>query len=116
MRFETKLVKIGSRSALVGGGERDRLLDDRRTPEIGWLISHNRPGLASASPPIPCRDAMAGLHMTTARRSSCAASAARQAAGDLAPMSWPSKRWPDGILVTMTVDVVSRLAVARDEL
>ena len=50
MRFETKMVKIGSRSALVGGGERDRLLDDRRTPEIGWLISHNRPGLASASP------------------------------------------------------------------
>ena len=48
MRFETKMVKIGSRSALAGGGERDmhRLLYDCRTPEIGWLVSHNRPGLA----------------------------------------------------------------------
>ena len=50
MRSETKLVKKASRSALAGGGERDRLLDDCRTPETGWLVSHNRPGLASASP------------------------------------------------------------------
>ena len=57
MRSETKLVKTASRSALAGGSERDRLLDDCRTPEIGWLVSHNRPGLASASPDsLPRRD------------------------------------------------------------
>ena len=50
MRSEIKLVKTASRSALAGGGERDRLLDDYRTPEIGWLVSHNRLGQASALP------------------------------------------------------------------
>ena len=50
MRSETKLVKTASRSALAGGGERDRLLDDCQAPEAGWLVSHNRLGHASASP------------------------------------------------------------------
>ena len=50
MRSETKLVKTASRSALAGGGERDRLLDDCKAPEAGWLVSHNRLGQASASP------------------------------------------------------------------
>ena len=35
MMPETKLVKTASRSALAGGGERDRLLDNCRTPETG---------------------------------------------------------------------------------
>ena len=59
MRSETKLVKTASRGALAGGGERDRLLDDYQAPEADWLVSHNRPGLALASPdsrPRPRRD------------------------------------------------------------
>ena len=46
MMPETKLVKTASRSALAGGGERDRLLDDCQAPEAGWLVSHNRLGQA----------------------------------------------------------------------
>ena len=49
MRSETKLVKKASRSALAGGGERDRLLDDCKAPEVGWLVSHNRLGQVSLS-------------------------------------------------------------------
>ena len=49
MRSGTKLVKTASRSALAGGGERDRLLDDCKAPEAGWLVSQNRLGQASAS-------------------------------------------------------------------
>ena len=49
MRSETKLVKTASRSALAGGGERDRLPNDCKAPEAGWLVSQNRLGQASAS-------------------------------------------------------------------
>ena len=48
--LETKLVKTAGRSALAGGGERDRSLDNCKAPEAGWLVSHNRLGQASASP------------------------------------------------------------------
>ena len=85
MRSETKLVKTASRSALAGEGERDRLLDDYQAPETGWLALiidlaklQNRP--------IPCRGAMDSQHLRAAKRCSCTAAAARQAAGDLAPM------------------------------
>ena len=62
MRSETKLVKTASRSALAGGGERDRLLDDYKAPEAGWLVSNNRLGQAS-EPPDPYRDArVTGQH------------------------------------------------------
>ena len=50
MMPETKLVKTASRSALAGGGERDRLLDDYQAPEAGWLVSNNRLGQASEPP------------------------------------------------------------------
>ena len=36
---------------------------------------------------------MDGQHMRAAKRSSFTAAAARQAAGDLAPMFWTLKRW-----------------------
>ena len=49
MRSETKLVKTASRSALVGGGQRDRLLDNCKAQEAGLLYSENRLGQASAS-------------------------------------------------------------------
>ena len=39
MMPETKLVKTASRSALAGGGERDRLLDDCKAPEAGRMVS-----------------------------------------------------------------------------
>ena len=86
MRSETKLVKTASRSALAGGGERDRLLDDYQAPEAGWLVSNNRLGQASERP-IPRRGALDGQHLRAAKRSSCTAAAARQAAGDPVPMS-----------------------------
>ena len=35
MMPESKLVKTASRSALAGGGERDRLLNDCKAPEDG---------------------------------------------------------------------------------
>ena len=50
MRSETKLVKTASRSALAGGDERNRLLDDYQAPEAGWLVSNNRLGQASEPP------------------------------------------------------------------
>ena len=50
MRSETKLVKTASRSALAGGGERDRLLYDYQATEAGWLVSNNRLGQASEPP------------------------------------------------------------------
>ena len=56
MMPETKLVKTASRSALASGGERDRLLDDCKAPEAGWLVSQNRLGQAS-EPPDPYGDA-----------------------------------------------------------
>ena len=56
MRSETKLVKTASRSAMAGGGERYRLLDDCKAPEAGRLVSQNRLGQVSASPD-PHRDA-----------------------------------------------------------
>ena len=87
MRSETKLVKTASRSALAGGGERDRLLDDYQAPEAGWLVSNNRLGQASEPPDSSPRREMDGQHLRAAKRSSCTAAAARQAAGDLAPMS-----------------------------
>ena len=62
MMPETKLVNTASRSALAGGGERDRLLDDCKAPEAGWLVSQNRLGQAS-EPPDPYRDArVTGQH------------------------------------------------------
>ena len=115
MRSETKLVKTASRGALAGGGERDRLLDDCRTPDTDWLVSYNRPGLALASPdsrPRPRRDGQAQSDVR--KRSSSTAAAAGQAA--LAPMYWPSKRWPSSILATKTADVASRLVCSRLEL
>ena len=72
MRSETKLVKTASRGALAGGGERDRLLDDCRTPDTDWLVPHNRPGLALASPdsrPRPRRD---GQHKVTSENAAAA--------------------------------------------
>ena len=48
------------------------------------------------------------------KRSSSTAAAAGQAA--LAPMYWPSKRWPSSILATKTADVASRLVCSRLEL
>ena len=87
MMPETKLVKTDSRSALAGRGERGRLLDDCKAPEAGRVVSHNRLGQASESPD-PYRDARGWpASMTTAKRSSCTAAAARQAAGDLVSMS-----------------------------
>ena len=50
MMPETKLVKTASRSALAGGGERDRLLYDYQATEAGWLVSNNRLGQASEPP------------------------------------------------------------------
>ena len=50
MRSETKLVKTASRTALAGGGERDRLLDDYQATEAVWLVSNNRLGQASEPP------------------------------------------------------------------
>ena len=47
---ETKLVKTASRSALAGGGERDRLLDDYQATEAGWLVSNNRLILTRSAP------------------------------------------------------------------
>ena len=46
--------------------------------------------------------------MTTAKRSSCTAVAARQAAGDLVPMKWPPKRWQVCGLATEIGAVASR--------
>ena len=37
MMPETKLVKTASRSALAGGGERDRLLYDYQATDVGRL-------------------------------------------------------------------------------
>ena len=81
MRSETKLVKTASRSALAGGGERDRLLDNCQAPEAGWLVSNNRLGQAS-EPPDPYRDARVTgqhddsktqqLHRQTGSRQPCA--------------------------------------------
>ena len=50
VRSETKLVKTASRSALAGGGERDRLLDDYQATEAGWLVSNNRLILTRSAP------------------------------------------------------------------
>ena len=50
MRSETTLVNTACRSAIAGGGERNRLLDGCQAPEAGWLVSHNRIGHASEPP------------------------------------------------------------------
>ena len=65
MMPETKLVKTASRSALAGGGERDRLLDDCKAPEAGWLVSQiDLARHQHQSRPIHYYgDAMAGQHL-----------------------------------------------------
>ena len=56
MMPESKLVKTVSRSALAGGGERDRLLDDCKAPEAGWLVSQNRLGGLRTARSLPRRE------------------------------------------------------------